>query len=102
MAAPPLNPANIATDGLPTRRTLLPGWYKEDQKLWSVTATLDHALTEHLSIKGEVVYQQGSANHREEGPDGNTSNSFFCNKSCEPTHLTRNQVLLGAQMTYEF
>jgi hypothetical protein len=101
IAAPPLNPATIANDGPPVGLTALPGWYKEDQKLWSVTATLDHSLTEHLSIKGEVVYQQGSSNHTEEF-GGATSNSFFCNKSCEPTHLTRRQVLLGAQMTYEF
>ena len=44
-----------------------PGWYKEDQNLWSVTATLDHALTEHLSIKAEVVYQEGSTNHTANG-----------------------------------
>ena len=58
-------------------------------------------LTEHLSVKGEVVYQEGSQNHTN-GTNGATNNSFFCNKSCEGTHLTRRQVLLGAQMTYEF
>jgi hypothetical protein len=78
----------------------VPGWYKEDQTLWSVTATLDHALTEHLSVKAEVVYQQGATNHTANG--GASNNQFFCNKSCQGTHLTRRQVLLGAQMTYEF
>jgi len=99
--ASPFNLATVAADAdAPGILTALPGWYKEDQKLWSLTATLDHALTEHLSIKGEVVYQEGSANHTAEG--GATSNSFFCNKSCEGDYLTRRQVLLGAQMTYEF
>jgi hypothetical protein len=99
--ASPFNLATTLTGGDdPGTLTPIPGWYKEDQKLWSLTATLDHALTEHLSVKGEVVYQEGSANHTAEG--GNTNNSFFCNKSCTDQSLTRRQVLLGAQMTYEF
>jgi hypothetical protein len=102
--ASPINPATIGADILlgtpPVILTALPGWYKEDQRLWSVTATLDHALTEHLSIKGEVVYQEGSSNHTAVG--GASNNSYFCNKSCQGGYLTRRQVLLGAQMTYEF
>ena len=102
--AAPLNLATIAPDLIngtpPTILTAVPGWYKEDQVLWSLTATLDHALTEHLSIKAEVVYQEGNTNHKSNG--GATANEFFCNKSCEGSHLTRRQVLLGAQMTYEF
>jgi hypothetical protein len=105
--ASPINLATIAPDilfpgsGPPPGVTLTPtpGWYKEDQDLWSLTGTVDHALTEHLSIKGEVVYQRGNANHND---NGTTSNSFFCNKSCESHTLARDQVLLGAQMTYEF
>jgi hypothetical protein len=100
IAAPPLNTATIITDPFPAALSPPPGWFKEDQKLWSVTATLDHALTEHLSIKAEVVYQQGSTNHAD--GVGTTNNQFFCNKSCQSTQLTRRQVLLGAQMTYEF
>jgi hypothetical protein len=73
-----------------------PGWYKEDQDLWSLTATLDHALTEHLKVKAEIAYQQGSGNHTP------NDNQFFCNKSCQGGYLTNRQVLLGAQMTYEF
>jgi hypothetical protein len=102
--AAPLNLATIAPDilngSLPVITSPVPGWYKEDQTLWSVTATLDHALTEHLSVKAEVVYQQGATNHTANG--GASNNQFFCNKSCQGTHLTRRQVLLGAQMTYEF
>jgi hypothetical protein len=100
--ASPFNLATVIDDVDPGDRiSSTPGWLKEDQRLWSLTATLDHALTEHLSIKGEVVYQEGSQNHTN-GANGATNNSFFCNKSCERTHLTRRQVLLGAQMTYEF
>jgi hypothetical protein len=104
----PINPATIAPDlleagtgvlprGTPgAALTAVPGWYMEDQDLWSLTATLDHALTEHLAIKAEVVYQQGSGNHTP------NDNQFFCNKSCQNGYLSERQVLLGAQMTYEF
>ena len=67
----------------------------DDQDLWSATATLDHALTEHLSVKAEVVYQVG--NSRDD-----TDNQYFCDRSCGAAFLTKNQLLLGAQMTYEF
>lgn len=101
--AVPLNLATIAPDAilgnLPGILSALPGWYKEDQRIWSVTGTVDHALTEHLSVKAEVVYQQGSTNHTANG--GASNNNFFCNKDCSSS-LQRNQVLLGAQMTYEF
>ena len=97
----PLNLATIGT-GVDTPGTLTgsPAWYREDQDIWSLTATLDHSWTEHLTSKFEVVYQQGHTNHRSNG--GATNNEFFCNKSCNAQSLTRNQVLLGAQMTYEF
>jgi hypothetical protein len=94
-----INPATIFVDGppaiLPSPAATLAGYFKEDQTVWTVTATLDHALTEHLSIKGEVVYQEGDTSH-------NTDNQYFCNKSCNANQLDRRQILLGAQMTYEF
>jgi hypothetical protein len=97
VAAPPFNLANVATDPLPGVLTGLPGWYREDQQLWSLTATLDHALTEHLSIKAEAVYQAGSANHDV------SDNQYFCDKTCvDNDGMDQRQVLLGAQMTYEF
>jgi hypothetical protein len=90
----------LSTDPFPgTIGTAVPGWYKEDQQLYSLTGTVDHALTEHLSVKAEVVYQRGNANHKDNGA---TSNSYFCNKSCQGNRLSKDQVLLGAQMTYEF
>ncbi len=91
---------DLVNGSLPIPLSATPGWFKEDQNLWSVTATLDHALTDHLSVKAEVVYQEGNTNHA--APGGATDNEFFCNKSCEGSRLTRRQVLLGAQMTYEF
>ena len=98
--ATPINFATIAPDLIegtpPGTVTPAPGWYKEDQDIFSLTATLDHALTEHLKVKAEVVYQQGSGNHTP------NDNQFFCNKSCQNGYLTNRQVLLGAQMTYEF
>ena len=102
--AVPINLATIAPDLLggnfPGIMTAPASWVKQDQKIWSITATLDHALTEHLSIKGEVVYQQGSTNKKASG--GATNNQYFCNKSCNGNSLQESQVLLGAQMTYEF
>jgi hypothetical protein len=109
--ATPINLATIVPDLIegtfPTTVTSTPGWYKEDQDIFSLTATLDHALTEHLKVKAEVVYQVGSGNHTV------NDNQFFCNKSCQSNpggldsggggnYLTNSQVLLGAQMTYEF
>jgi hypothetical protein len=109
--ATPINLATIVPDldeGTPPGiLTSTPGWYKEDQDIFSLTATLDHALTEHLKIKAEVVYQVGSGNHTQ------NDNQFFCNKSCQSfpgglddggdgNYLTNSQILLGAQMTYEF
>jgi hypothetical protein len=98
--APPINLATVLPDigngTIPgVIMTPTPGWFKEDQHIWTVTATVDHALTEHLSVKAEVVYQEGNSENA-------TDNQYFCNKSCQGTHLERRQVLLGAQMTYEF
>jgi hypothetical protein len=65
-----------------------------DQKMWSLTGTVDHSLTEHLTIKAEVVYQRGSNNKN--FPDS----VFFINKNEDS--LSKDQLLLGAQMTYQF
>jgi hypothetical protein len=100
IAAPPLNPASAFGpngDDAPDVLTGFPGWYREDQQLWSLTATLDHALTEHLNVKAEVVYQEGSANHNV------SENQYFCDRHCvDNDRMSERQVLLGAQMTYEF
>jgi hypothetical protein len=64
-----------------------------DHDLWSLTATLDHALTEHLTVKAEVVYQEGSAS-------SGTDNVFFVDDNF--SNIDDSQVLLGVQMTYQF
>jgi hypothetical protein len=70
-------------------------FFPDDQDIFSTTATLDHALTEHLSVKAEVVYQVGHARDTKDSV-------FFCNSSCPGGSLSKDQLLLGAQMTYEF
>jgi len=94
--AVPINPATIlsGTD-TPGVLSALSSWYKENQDIWSVTATVDHKLTDHLTAKAEVVYQEGNS-------ENNTDNQYFCNDQCNPAWLDRRQVLIGAQLTYEF
>jgi len=94
--AVPINPATIlsGTD-FPGIMSPTPGWYYENQDIWSVTATLDHKLTDHLTAKAEVVYQEGNS-------ENNTDNQYFCDEQCNSSWLDRRQVLIGAQLTYEF
>lgn len=68
----------------------------EDGELWSVTGTVDHALTDQLTLKGEVVWQKGRIN--------NSSNDLFFKDRSPPTFDadTASQVLLGAEVVYEF
>jgi len=66
---------------------------EEDYDLWSITGTVDHAVTEHLTLRGEVSYQQGES---EDGRDG----VFFQDRgAADPKD---SQVLLGVEMTYRF
>jgi hypothetical protein len=65
----------------------------DDQNLWSITGTIDHKLTDHLTVKAEVAYQEGSA---DDSPD----DQFFIDNN--PTDLDESQVLVGAQMVYQF
>jgi len=65
----------------------------DDQNLWSITGTIDHKLTDHLTVKAEVVYQEGSA---DDSPD----DQFFVND--HGGDLSERQVLVGAQMVYQF
>lgn len=94
--ATPINLSTILIDPPPgVLPPGIPAWYWEDQDIWSVTATLDHKLTDHLSVKAEVVYQEGNSIK-------NTDNQYFCDEQCTAAFLDRRQVLVGAQMTYEF
>ncbi|MCH8083257.1 MAG: outer membrane beta-barrel protein [Myxococcales bacterium] len=67
---------------------------KTNTDLWSITGTVDHSLTDHLTVKAEVVYQVCSSNDK------------FPNDTCffdnDDDDLDNDQVLLGVQMTYQF
>jgi len=91
LAASPFNPSTSLNDVAPVGIANS----GDEQGIWSVTATVDHKLTDHLSVKAEVVYQEGNS-------EDNTDNQYFCGDSCNINELDRRQVLLGAQMTYEF
>ncbi len=65
----------------------------DNQNLWSITGTIDHKLTDHLTVKAEVVYQEGST-------DGSQDDVFFVNDNVGD--LSERQVLIGAQMVYQF
>ncbi|MFP8880703.1 MAG: outer membrane beta-barrel protein, partial [Myxococcota bacterium] len=65
--------------------------YGNDQNLWEITTTLDHALTDHLTVKAEVAYVLGSGR----GPD-----NYFRTQNGD--NLTDDEVLLGVEMIYQF
>jgi hypothetical protein len=67
-----------------------------DQQLWSITGTVDHALTENLTVKAEVRYEEGAQ-------DGASDDVFYLRPSKGSTGgLSSKQVLVGAEMTYRF
>jgi hypothetical protein len=67
---------------------------KVNQELWSLTGTVDHSLTEHLTVKAEVVYQIGRNNRNFQ------NDTFFVDN--DEDDLDNDQVLVGVQMTYQF
>ena len=68
--------------------------HNTNQELWSLTGTVDHSLTEHLTVKAEVVYQIGRNNRNYQ------NDAFFVDN--DEDDLDNDQVLLGVQMTYQF
>jgi hypothetical protein len=68
---------------------------RAEHDLWSVTATVDHKLTNHLTVKAELVYQEGNS-------EDNHDEQFFAGDSLSPSDLEESQILVGVQMTYEF
>jgi hypothetical protein len=65
----------------------------DDSSVWSITGTLDHKFGNHVTLKGEAVYQLGDAD--------NTSNAIFF----QGRHGVQNkndQLILGAQLIYQF
>ncbi|MFP8881682.1 MAG: outer membrane beta-barrel protein [Myxococcota bacterium] len=65
--------------------------FGDDQNFGQITTTLDHALTDHLTVKAEIAYVIGSG----PGPD-----AFFADDN--GNDLTDNEVLLGVEMLYQF
>lgn len=81
-AAPPaFNPLGGAADGF-------------DQDLWSITGTVDHLLTENLTLRAEVRYEEGHA-------DSGVSDKIFYIDG-DGDDVTDSQVLLGVEMYYRF
>ena len=80
---------------LPGFQTFVP----TDVKIFGITATVDHLLTDQLMVRGEVRWD----NNRN---SGNTSNGQFFNGSLDNSEsdlgLKSNQVTLGAEVVYNF
>lgn len=64
-----------------------------DQDLWSITGTLDYLLTENLTARAEVRYEQGDAS--------SAPNDFYFGEG-DGSDPEKNQVLLGVEMYYRF
>jgi hypothetical protein len=63
--------------------------------IWSVTATLDHLLTDNLMIRGEVRYDRFDK-------DDGSNDEFFHNSSNNGFELSPDQVVLGVEAVYNF
>lgn len=70
-----------------------------DVKIFGITATVDHLLTDQLMVRGEVRWD--NVRH-----SGNTSNGEFFNGSLDDSEsdlgLKSNQVTIGAEVVYNF
>ncbi|MEE8580439.1 MAG: outer membrane beta-barrel protein, partial [Myxococcota bacterium] len=62
-----------------------------DEDIFALTGTMDHALTDQLTLKGEVRYERGEK-------DGG-ANAFFIDNTAD---TSKDQVLIGAQLVYNF
>jgi hypothetical protein len=62
-----------------------------DVRIWGVTATLDHLLTDHLKLRGEVRYD---AIHKDDASNG----EFFDGS----TSFSSDQLVIGAEVIYNF
>jgi hypothetical protein len=70
-----------------------------DVKIFGITATVDHLLTDQLMVRGEVRWD--NVRHSD-----NTSNGEFFSGSLDSSEsdlgLKSNQVTLGAEVVYNF
>lgn len=72
-----------------------PGFFECDGEIYSITGTVDYALADNLILKGEVRFDQARQKGLEQFPVRKGLND-------SPPNLRRNQVLLGAQLSYVF
>jgi hypothetical protein len=63
--------------------------------IWSVTATLDHLLTDNLMVRGEVRYDRMDK-------DNGSNDEFFQNSSNNGFELSPDQIVLGVEAVYNF
>ena len=70
----------------------LPG----DSRLWSITATTDYSVTEHLIVKGEIRHDGGRVG---KSPD----DLYIDTDDLAPgLYTAQNQTVVGAQVIYNF
>ena len=86
----------LANDTVPLApQTVVP----TDVKIFGITATVDHLLTDQLMVRGEVRWD--NVRHSD-----NTSNGEFFSGSLDSSEsdlgLKSNQVVLGAEVVYNF
>ncbi len=65
----------------------------DDQNIWTLTGTFDYLVTDNLTLKAEVKYETASTG-------GGDDNNFYVDNNA--VDLDNDQVLLGAEVTYEF
>ena len=70
--------------------------FPDDAQIWSITATTDYSLTEHLIVKGEIRHDGGTVRR-------NSDHLFIDSDDEVPGIFTNpNQTLFGAQVIYTF
>ena len=67
-----------------------------DSKLWSITATTDYSVTDHLIIKGEIRHDGGRV--------GKSSDDLYIDTDdlAPGLYTAQNQTVIGAQVIYNF
>jgi hypothetical protein len=67
--------------------------FENDADLYSITSTVDYAITEQLMLRGEVRYDNGRISKR--------SDNLFINDNSTP-YDEDDQILVGAELIYKF
>jgi hypothetical protein len=70
--------------------------FPDEADIWSITATIDYALTQHLILKGEIRHDQGQI-------DKNPDHLFIDDGDRLPgVYTDQDQTMIGAQVIYNF